>query len=204
MWDVNNFFCIFSAFYPGKFRLRILSAGEKGAFVLAYPLQDCRRLFGVMSVKKPRYFLWIAVTEGVGILSGFLSRRGTELYAKTADKPPLSPPGWVFPVVWSILFALMGIGAARVEAAPDSRDRTRGMNLFVAQLVVNVFWSLIFFNARAYGFSLVWLLLLWALILLMILTFRKVDTAAAWLQIPYLLWVTFAAYLNYGVWVRNR
>ena len=73
------------------------------------------------------------------------------------------------------------------------------MNLFIAQLIVNFFWSLIFFNARAYGLALLWLLLLWVLVARMILHFRKVDKTAALLQIPYLLWLTFAAYLNWGV-----
>lgn len=77
------------------------------------------------------------------------------------------------------------------------------MNLFIAQLVVNFFWSPIFFNAQAYGFAFVWLLLLWSLVLWMILTFRKVDSLAAKLQIPYLIWLTFAAYLNFGVWLLN-
>ena len=97
------------------------------------------------------------------------------------------------------MFVLMGIGAARVSLTQDSRQRSKGLNIFVAQLVVNFFWSLIFFRAQAYGFALIWLLLLWVLIVWMILAFRKVDRTAALLQIPYLLWVTFAAYLNYGV-----
>lgn len=118
-------------------------------------------------------------------------------------KPPLSPPGWVFPLVWTVLYALMGIGAARVSLTQEGKDRSRALNVFVAQLIVNFFWSLIFFNARAYGFAFVWLLLLWLLIIWMILAFRKVDKVAAWLQIPYFLWVTFAAYLNYGVWKLN-
>jgi tryptophan-rich sensory protein len=88
--------------------------------------------------------------------------------------------------------------------APSSSDRSNGLNLFIAQLVVNFFWSLIFFNAQAYGFAFLWLLLLWALVLAMILTFRKVDPLAAYLQIPYLLWLSFAAYLNLGVWYLNR
>ena len=78
------------------------------------------------------------------------------------------------------------------------------MNLFVAQLIVNFFWSPIFFNARAYGLALAWLLLLWVLVFLMIRQFRKVDPTAALLQIPYLLWLTFAAYLNYAFWQINR
>jgi len=150
------------------------------------------------------YAFWIILSEAAGLLSGFLSREGTQIYAQMLQKPPLSPPGWVFGAVWTVLYALMGISAARVWAAPPSPARSRGLNLFIAQLVVNLFWSPIFFNAGAYGFALLWLLLLWALVLLMIRQFYEVDKAAAWLQIPYLLWLTFAAYLNYGVWQLNR
>lgn len=147
---------------------------------------------------------WILLAEAVGALSGWLTREGTQIYAQTIVKPPLSPPGWVFPVVWAILYALMGIGAAKVYQAPASKTRSMGLNLFIAQLVVNFFWSPIFFNLQDFGFSLLWLLLLWGLVLWMIRAFRKVKPLAAKLQIPYLLWLTFAAYLNFGVWYLNR
>lgn len=147
---------------------------------------------------------WILLAEAVGALSGWLTREGTQIYAQTIVKPPLSPPGWVFPVVWAILYALMGIGAAKVYQAPASKTRSMGLNLFITQLVVNFFWSPIFFNLQDFGFSLLWLLLLWGLVLWMILAFRKVKPLAAKLQIPYLLWLTFAAYLNFGVWCLNR
>ena len=142
--------------------------------------------------------------EAVGALSGLFSREGTQLYARTIIKPPLSPPGFLFPVVWTVLYALMGIGAARIAAAPESRERSRALNVFVIQLIVNFFWSLIFFNAQAFGFAFLWLVLLWLLILLMIFLFSGVDVLSALLQVPYLLWVTFAGYLNYAVWQLNR
>ena len=150
------------------------------------------------------YLFWIFLTEAAGALSGLLTGEGTNIYAQTITKPPLSPPGWVFPLVWTILFALMGIGAARIEQSSPSGARSLGLNLFVAQLIVNFFWSPLFFNVQAYGFAFLWLLLLWALVLWMILVFQKTDRAAALLQIPYLLWLTFAAWLNYAVWQLNR
>lgn len=149
------------------------------------------------------YVFWIVLSEAVGLLSAFLTRAGTEAYAELLQKPPFSPPGWVFGVVWPILYALTGIGAARVYLSPPSSARSRGLNLFVIQLAVNFLWSPIFFNARVYGFALIWLLILWVLVLLMILQFRKADKTAAYLQLPYLFWLTFAAYLNYGVWMLN-
>lgn len=98
----------------------------------------------------------------------------------------------------------MGIGAARIYLAPASGNRSRSLLLFLVQLAVNFFWSIIFFNRQAFGFALMWLILLWVLILWMICSFHKVDKIAAWLQMPYLLWVTFATYLNFGVWQLNR
>lgn len=150
------------------------------------------------------YAVWILLTEAVGALSGWLTREGTKLYNATVMQPPLSPPEWVFPAVWSILFALMGYSAARIYLAAPSAARSRGLLLYGIQLIFNFFWSIIFFNLQMYGFALAWLILLWLLILWMILTFRTVDRTAARLQIPYLLWVAFAAYLNFGVWFLNR
>ena len=116
---------------------------------------------------------------GGGALAGWLTREGTEYFQQTALQPLLSPPPVVFPIVWSILYTLMGVSAARVALAEPSFRRDWGLNIFLTQLVVNFFWSIFFFNAQAYGFAFLWILLLWALILLMILTFRKVDPLAA-------------------------
>lgn len=149
------------------------------------------------------YLFWILLAEGVGGLSGFLTRDGVARYEAMVQKPPLTPPGWVFPVVWGILFALMGIGAARVYLTPASDARSRGLKLFFLQLWVNFLWSIFFFNGQLYLFSFLWILGLWGLILLMITAFRPLDRWAAVMQIPYLLWVTFAAYLTFGVWRLN-
>lgn len=150
------------------------------------------------------YLFWILLSEAVGLLSGWLSGEGTAIFGQTAIQPPLSPPAILFPIVWTILYSLMGIGAARISVTPDSPERNRSLNLFIAQLIINFFWSLIFFNARAYDFALLWLILLFVLVLWMTLEFRKTDPLAALLQVPYLLWLAFAAYLNYGVWMLNR
>lgn len=150
------------------------------------------------------YILWILLTEAVGGLSGWLSLDGIEVYNATITQPPLSPPMWVFPIVWGILYALMGIGAARVSLTPSSGERSRSLNLFVIQLALNFCWSLIFFNLQAFSAAFFWLLALIGVVLWMFFTFRKVDPFAANLQIPYLLWLAFAAYLNAGVWYLNR
>lgn len=150
------------------------------------------------------YAIGILSAEAVGGLSALLTRGAMDTFGQTVQQPPLAPPMILFPIVWSILYALMGIGAARIWMAEPSPARSKGLNIYIAQLIVNFFWSLIFFNAQAYGFAFFWLLLLWVLVLWMILTFRKVDPLAAWLQVPYLLWLTFAAYLNAGIWLLNR
>lgn len=149
------------------------------------------------------YTISAAIALAVGILSGLLSMGGMEEYEAFAIKPSLTPPGWVFSVVWTILYTLMGISAVRIWLAEDSAAKSKGLNLYIAQLILNFFWSLIFFNAQAYGFAAIWLLLLWALVFLMIRHFYKVDRLAAFLQIPYLVWLTFALYLNIGAWVLN-
>ena len=149
------------------------------------------------------YAAWIAGTEAVGALSGWLTRDGTKLYTQTIVQPPLSPPSIVFPIVWMILFALMGVGAARIYLSRSSKERSTGLLLYGIQLAFNFVWSFLFFQFRLFGFALLWLAILWLLILGMALTFRKVDSLAAGLQIPYLLWVAFAGYLNFGVWMLN-
>ena len=154
--------------------------------------------------KWKNYVFWIAVTEAVGLVAGLLTREATQIYKTTVEKPPLSPPAILFPIVWTVLYALMGVSAARVSLTKSSAQRKNAIYIYVAQLVFNFFWSIIFFNFQAFGFAFIWILVLWALILAMILKFRKIDMTAGNLQIPYLVWVTFAAYLNIGVWFLNR
>ena len=157
-----------------------------------------------MKLKKWKvYGFWIGLSEMVGLLSGLLSRGGAEVYAQTVTKPPLSPPGIVFPIVWTVLYALMGVGAAMMWLAENSDLRKRGLNLFVTQLVVNFFWSLIFFNLQAFRLAFIWLLVLLALVIWMTYVFYKVDPLAGLLQLPYIIWLLLAAYLSAGVWILN-
>lgn len=157
----------------------------------------------LMKKKISSYIFWIVFVESVGILSGWLSQEGIELYNKTAVKPPLSPPAIVFPVVWGILFLLMGVGIARVRLNPPSQSRGKSLVLFLAQLAVNFSWSLIFFNCQAFDFAFFWLLLLWALVVWMTVMFSNTDRTAALLQLPYVIWLTFASCLSAGVWALN-
>ena len=147
------------------------------------------------------YALWILLSEGVGALSGFLTREASKAFSAQVVQPPLSPPAVAFPIVWGILFALMGIGAARVSLKANS---VKALRLFLLQLAVNFIWTLLFFNGRMYGAALVLLGLLLLMVIQMALAFYRKEKAAGWLQLPYCLWTAFALYLNAGVWYLNR
>ena len=149
------------------------------------------------------YAVSILLTLAVGGLSGFLTSMGMDSF-DALTKPPLTPPSFLFPIVWTVLFILMGVGAARVFLTEPTAARNRALIVYVVQLAVNFLWSIIFFNLQAYGFAFFWLILLWVLILTMIYLFCKVDKPAALLKIPYAIWVTFAGYLNLMIWLLNR
>ena len=149
------------------------------------------------------YAVSILLTLAVGGLSGFLTSMGMDSF-DALTKPPLTPPSFLFPIVWTVLFILMGVGAARIFLTEPTAARNRALIVYVVQLVVNFLWSIIFFNLQAYGFAFFWLILLWVLILTMIYLFCKVDKPAALIQIPYAIWVTFAGYLNLGICLLNR
>lgn len=149
------------------------------------------------------YGLFILITEAVGTVAGLLTTLGMEKYS-AVEKPALTPPEIVFPIVWTILYALMAVGAARVWLTEESEEKDKGLKLYVVQLGMNFLWSILFFNFQAYSLSFFWLLGLLLVIVLMTLTFYKSDRIAAYLQIPYILWVSFAGYLNFMVWLLNR
>lgn len=156
-----------------------------------------------MGIDWKKLLLSLAIPLGVGGLASLLSG-GYDLYGQL-EQPPLSPPGWIFPVVWTVLYLLMGYASYRVWTVPAREDlKRRALTLYGAQLAVNFIWPLLFFGAQWYLAALLWLLLLWILILLTMRAFAAVDERSSDLLIPYLLWVTFALYLNFGVWVLNR
>ena len=148
------------------------------------------------------YVLGTALPLIVGAAAGWLTKDSFAEYM-TLRQPPLSPPEWVFPVVWTILYILMGISSTRVYLAhcPESRAALR---LYGWQLAVNFIWPLLFFRWQLRMLALVCLALLIVLIIRMIQRFAAVDQRAAYLQISYLLWSGFAFYLNAAVWWLNR
>lgn len=157
-----------------------------------------------MRINKRLLFICIAIPLIVGGISALLTRNSMEMFEMIV-KPPLSPPGWLFPVVWTILYTLMGISSYIILTSNASReDIEDAIRLYGYQLVVNFLWPTFFFNFQWYFFALLWLILLWVLVILMIRKFTDISKLAAYMNIPYLIWLTFAAYLNAGIWWLNR
>lgn len=146
----------------------------------------------------------LLIPLAVGGLAAWLTMDSMAQFAALAQ-PPLSPPGWVFPVVWTILYLLMGWASFLIwksDAPQAAKKRTLG--LYGVQLAANFVWPLLFFRAGLYGFALIWLVILLVLVAETMLAFGRIDRRAAWLLAPYFLWLLFAAYLNAGVWLLNR
>lgn len=156
-----------------------------------------------MTQKKKTIVFQIGLPLAVGALSALFA--GTNMkFFETLRQPPLAPPGILFPIVWTILFTLMGIASYLVHRSHGPEKEVQGANsLYLLQLAVNFFWPIFFFRLQWFWFSFLWLLLLWVLIVLTILAFLPLSKTAAKLMIPYFLWVSFAAYLNLGIAILN-
>lgn len=150
------------------------------------------------------YVISIAFSLGVGVLSALATMGNMDLYSEIA-RPPLAPPSFLFPVVWTVLYVLMGISAAMVfkEKETQGEKVTRALAVYGVNLFLNFFWSIIFFNFRTFLFAFLWLIALWVTIIIMIIKFFRTKPLAAYLQIPYLIWVTFAGYLNLAIFILN-
>ncbi|MBE5745112.1 MAG: tryptophan-rich sensory protein [Clostridiales bacterium] len=151
--------------------------------------------------KAKSYIFSILLAVTVGGLSA-LSIANTMNIFDTITPPPLSPPGWLFPVVWAVLFILMGISAAIVFTS-NSTKKDDALFIYAVSLVLNFSWSIFFFNMQSFIVSFIILVALWLSIIATIIYYYKIHKLAAWLQIPYLLWVTFAGYLNLAIALLN-
>ena len=152
----------------------------------------------------PKLLLIVAICEGVGILSGLLAGNQREFYSSLI-KPPFSPPGFAFPIVWTILYAMMGIAFYFVisSARGSYSDHKATVIYFILQLIVNFFWSIIFFRFEALLAAAVAIILLDLLVIITMSLFRIINKLSFWLMIPYLVWILFATYLNVGVVILN-
>lgn len=151
------------------------------------------------------YVISILIALGVGGIGSLLVRDNFSMYNEI-NLPAFSPPSFIFPIAWTVLYILMGISSAMIYTNENTSDSERKIALWLygIQLFFNLCWSPVFFNLRLYLFALIWLLIMWVIIIVMIIKFFQIDKRAAYLQIPYLLWTTFAAYLNLGIWLLNR
>ncbi|MGL5415306.1 MAG: TspO/MBR family protein [Clostridium sp.] len=140
---------------------------------------------------------------GSGLVS-FFSGMGKGLYL-SIEKPPLSPPGWIFGIVWPILYLLMGVASYRIYMKEEIiRKGSNSIFIYGVQLILNFLWPLLFFGLRLYGVAFLELIVLFIFIVITFIKFYKVDKTAAFLMLPYLLWTIFAGYLNFGVWFLNE
>ena len=149
------------------------------------------------------FIVFIAVALAAGGLSTLVSKAGMEA-SKALLQPPWAPPDWLFSVVWPILYTLMGVSAALVWRKSDGPARRGSVAIWAVQLFVNAMWSVLYFALGMRGFAFFWLLALIVLVLAMVIRFRRVSLAAALLQVPYFIWICFAARLNLAVWMLNR
>lgn len=156
-------------------------------------------------VKIKPYIITILIPLAVGGIASFLTRNNMNIYEQI-NRPALTPPDIVFPIVWTILYVLMGISSAMIylNQGPNSQYSSFALYSYAKQLLLNFLWSIIFFNLQQFFFAFIWLIFLWFSILKMIFAFYKIDKTAAYLQIPYLIWVTFAGYLNLMIYLLNR
>lgn len=150
------------------------------------------------------FIISIIIPLFIGGLSAFLTRDNMNIYDEI-NTPPLSPPGFLFPVVWTVLYVLMGVSSGLIwqKRGKNRENAENALLIYAVSLVFNFIWSIIFFNFRLYLLSFIWLVVLLILIILTTIKYKKILPLAALLQIPYILWVTFAGYLNFGIYLLN-
>jgi len=150
-----------------------------------------------------KLFICLLLPITVGGLSGYITVEGVREWYSTLIKPSFNPPNKLFGPVWTVLYILMGISLFRISDLVKSKERNQALIVFGIQLVLNFLWSILFFKFHLVGLALVDIILLWISIFIMILQFRKLDAVSSFLQIPYLLWVSFASILNISILYLN-
>lgn len=145
----------------------------------------------------------LAIPLAVGGIAAYITKDGMMMF-EYIEKPPLSPPQWLFPIAWTLLYILMGIASYLVYKAhkPNTQKR-RALLIYSVQLAMNFVWPIIFFNTENLLLALIWIAVMLILVLLTTVSFFKTDKRAGVLLLPYVLWTAFATYLNYGIYVLN-
>lgn len=147
----------------------------------------------------------LALPQIAGLVAAYFTITGVGSWYQTIQKPDWNPPNWLFAPVWTTLYVMMGIAFYLVwRSNVDTKTKRPALIFWMAQLVLNFFWSIIFFYTHQIGYALVEIIMLWILILVTIFRFALIIKAAAWLMVPYISWVSFAGILNYTIWMLNR
>jgi translocator protein len=140
----------------------------------------------------------------VGATAGFFTSKGVKGWYALANKPSFNPPNWIFAPVWTMLYMLMGIALYLVWKSDAAKKiKQAAISFFAIQLILNFFWSFIFFSLQQSGWALIEIIAMWLAILATIIWFAKISKTAAWLLVPYISWVSFATLLNYFIWKLN-
>ena len=150
-----------------------------------------------------KLFISLLITLTVGGISGYATANSIGTWYATLNKPPFNPPNWLFGPVWTLLYVLMGIALYLVWRLPASSAQKTALAVFGFQLLLNFLWSFIFFKFHFIGWALLEIIVLWGAILLTIIVFSHLSKTSSWLLLPYLLWVSFASFLNYTLWNLN-
>lgn len=153
-----------------------------------------------MKINLKKLIFYIGITVLIGSIPSFFIKIG-DTY-KSLNRPPLSPPGIIFPIVWTTLFILMGISIYRIVVSNSNRKSEARLIYFI-QLIVNALWTPIFFGFKNYFLGFLWIIMLIILVIAMIIMFNRIDKISAYLNIPYLIWLVFALYLSFGVFILN-
>lgn len=156
-----------------------------------------------MKENKSQLAISIMIPVLTGLLAGLLTRGGMEAFERM-NKPLLSPPTWLFPIVWTVLYILMGVASYLAARHGTETEMIReALFTYYAQLFFNFVWPILFFNFQWYFAAFICLVVMWILIISTVVRFFKIDRLAAVLMVPYLVWTTFAAYLNLGIYLLN-
>ncbi len=155
----------------------------------------------------PKLLLCVAIPLAVGGVSAFLTRNSYGTY-DSLQKPPGSPPAWLFPIVWTVLYVLMGIASylvwqKKLQSPATAPEVESALNLYTVQLALNFFWPLVFFNKGAFLGAFIVLAVMFVFIISAFFAFLKLKSAAGYLLVPYILWTAYAGYLNLGVFILN-
>lgn len=143
----------------------------------------------------------LALPQLAGLIGAIFTGSNVSAWYTTIEKPAFTPPGWVFGPAWTLLYLLMGISLYLVWSRAETHKRA--LSVFTVQLVLNTLWSIIFFGLQAPLWAFVEIMILWAAILLTVVSFYKINKTAAYLLLPYIAWVSFAAVLNLAIVILN-